>query len=299
MVRDLLPHLPVIVAVAKARSFSAAAGALNMSPSAVSHAVRTVEERVGEVLFTRTTRSVALTGAGAAFVTRISAALEDIAGAFENLSAERGELTGTLKVNASRVAFVMALTRILAKMALVHPRLTVEVHANDALVDIVAQGFDAGVRLGESIDQDMVAVRLTPPFKSILVASPGYLQQRGRPAAVADLSKHNCINFRLLAAGSIYEWDLIEAGRQVAVRTSGTVTITDATLARNLALAGVGIAYIFEPQVREDIEAGQLEWLLPDAALQEDGLFLYYPRQVSMSPKLRAFIEVARECAGA
>ena len=295
MDRDLLSHLPVLVRVAKHRSFVGAAAALNMSASAVSHAVKVVEDKLGEPLFARTTRSVSLTEAGTSLLSKVDAALEDIENALERISARRGEVTGLLRVNCSRVAFSMALTGVLARLASEHPRLTVEVHTNDALVDIVAEGFDAGIRLGEAVQQDMVAVRLTQPFKAILVASPAYLHARGTPTKLAELGAHNCIGFRLLASGSVYDWDLVEEGRNVAVRTSGTVVITDATLARELALAGVGIAYIFEPLVRDALRQGSLKRLLPETALTESGLFLYFPRRASMSAKLRAFIDVARQ----
>jgi DNA-binding transcriptional LysR family regulator len=191
----------------------------------------------------------------------------------------------------------MALPRLLARLAVEHPRLTVEVHNDDALVDIVALGFDAGIRLGEAVQQDMVTVRLTPPFQAIVVASPDYLARRGRPARVADLAGHNCIGFRLVAAGSLYDWELSEAGETVTVRTAGSAVVTDATFARELALAGVGLAYIFEPLVREELRSGRLVQLLPEAAFEEPGLFLYFPRRASMAPKLRAFIDVARSAA--
>ncbi|OHV76020.1 LysR family transcriptional regulator [Rhizobium sp. LCM 4573] len=295
MDRDLLPHLPVVIAVARHRGFAPAAAALNMSPSAVSHAVRTVEDRLGEPLFARTTRSVSLTEAGSRFLAGVGPALDDIGKTFEGLTADRGEVTGLLRINAPRVAIGMALTPILAKLAWAHPRLTVEVHTNDAFVDIVAQGFDAGIRLGIAVQQDMVAVRLTPPFKAILVAAPDYVEARGEPRSIADLSAHNCIGFRMLGSGGLYEWEVVDQGRDVSVHTAGTAVVTDATYARDLALSGVGIAYIFEPLVRHDIREGRLKWLLPETAVEEDGLFLYYPRRASLAPKLRAFIEVARQ----
>ena len=297
MNRDLLPHLPVVAAVARHRGFAAAAAALNMSASAVSHAVRTVEERLGEPLFARTTRSVALTEAGARFLASVGPALDDIDKAFEGLAADRGEVTGLLRVNASRVAIAMALTPILAKIAGTHPSLTVEVHANDAFVDIIAQGFDAGVRLGEAVQQDMTIVRLTPPFTTALVASPAYLEARGEPTSIADLTRHNCIGYRMLDGGGLYEWDLRDGGRDIAFAATGTTVVTDSTLARDLALAGVGVAYLFEPLARADIAQGRLKRLLPDSAIEEEGLFLYFPRRAALAPKLRAFIDVARSLA--
>lgn len=298
MNRELLAHLPIVVAVAEKRGFAAAAQALGLSASAVSHAVRVVEDSLGEPLFARTTRSVSLTEAGQRFLASVGPALEDIGAAVEGLSAARGEVGGVLKLNSSRVASQMVLPALLARLAVEHPRLTVEVHDNDALVDIVALGFDAGIRLGEQVQQDMVSVRLTPPFKAILVASPDYLARRGAPARVAELAAHNCIGFRLLAAGSLYDWELREAGDTVAVRTTGSAVVTDASFARDLALAGVGIAYIFEPLVREELRGGRLVQLLPESAFEEPGLFLYFPRRAALAPKLRAFIDAARSGGG-
>lgn len=294
MHRDLLPHFPVVLTVARLQGFAAAAKALNMSPSAVGHAVRMVEDRIGQPLFARTTRSVALTEAGQRFLATVGPALDDVEKALEHLRAERGEVTGLLRLNAPRIAVTMALTPILAKLAWAHPALTVEVHTNDAFVDIVAEGFDAGIRLGEAVQQDMVTVRLTPPFKALLVAAPAYLQARGTPSSVSELTRHNCIGFRMLGSGSLYEWDLRDGGADVQVRVAGTSVVTDATYCRDLALAGVGIAYVFEPLVREDVRAGRLQSVLPESAIEEDGLFLYFPRRAALAPKLRAFIEVAR-----
>jgi DNA-binding transcriptional LysR family regulator len=294
MDRDLLSHLPVVISVARHRGFASAAAALGMSPSAVSHAVRMVENRLGEPLFARTTRSVALTESGARFVASVGGALDDIDKAAEGVTADRGEVTGLLRINAPRVSLEMALTPILARLARQHPRLMVELHADDAFVDIVAQGFDAGIRLGEAVQQDMIAMRLTRPFKSILVASPTYVEGNGAPKTIGELHNHNCIGFRLIGSGGVYDWELRDGDRIVAIKTSGTTLVTDATHARALALAGVGIAYILEPLVRPYIREGRLKWLLPQSAIEEDGLFLYYPRRASAAPKLRAFIADAK-----
>jgi DNA-binding transcriptional LysR family regulator len=294
MDRDLLSHLPIVISVARHRGFAPAAANLGMSPSAVSHAVRTVEDRLGEPLFARTTRSVSLTEAGRRFLAGIAPALDDIDTTIEGLAADRGEVKGLLRINAPRVALQMAVTPILAKLAWQHPRLAVEVHTNDAFVDIVAEGFDAGIRLGASVQQDMIAMRLTKPFKAILVASQTYIEAKGAPKALADLQDHNCIGFRLIRSGGVYDWELKQGDRDISVKTSGTSIVTDATYARDLALAGIGIAYIFEPLVRRDIREGRLKWLMPQCAIEEDGLFLYYPRRASLAPKLRAFIDAMR-----
>jgi DNA-binding transcriptional LysR family regulator len=303
MDRDLLGHLPIIACVARHRSFAAAAAELGMSPSAISHAVRSVEDRLAIPLFARTTRSVSLTEAGARFVAGVEPALTDIEKTVEGLTAERGEVTGLLRIDAARINFEMALTRILAKLSQQHPRLTVEVRTTQTSVDIVAQGFDAGIRMVRSIQQDMVTTRLTGSFKFILVASRDYLDSRGTPKSIADLHQHNCIHslvretrgIRSIASGVVFDWELIDGKKPTTVKTSGTALVTDTTEALSLALAGIGIAYVVEPLARRYVREGSLEWLLPQTAVEHDGLFLYYPRRASLAPKLRAFIDVAKK----
>jgi DNA-binding transcriptional LysR family regulator len=298
MERDLLAHLPVVVAVARRGGFAAAAADLGMSPSAVSHAVALVERRIALPLFARTTRSVSLTEAGAALLATLGPALDGIAEGVERLRAARGQVTGLLRLNVPRIAQPLIMTPVLTELARRHPGLTVESYGDESLTDIVAAGFDAGIRLGEMVAQDMVAVRLTPPFRTVVVASPSYLAARGRPATIADLAAHACIGQRLIHAGSLYRWELrAEDGRDVAVSIAGTAIVNDAPYARELALAGLGLAYLFAPLVSADIAAGRLEEVLPQAAIEEPGLFLYFPRGAAAAPKLRAFIEVARELA--
>ncbi|AZO07229.1 MULTISPECIES: LysR family transcriptional regulator [unclassified Mesorhizobium] len=295
MDRDLLTHLPVIVAVARRGGFALAAAELGMSPSAVSHAVRLVEERVGQPLFARTTRSVSLTEAGKALVETAGPALQDIAERMDRIRGVKGRPAGLLRINASNIAIPLAVTPVVAAMAERYPDVTVEIVADQGLIDIVGEGFDAGVRLGEMIAQDMVTVRMTPPFKAVIVASPTYVGKRGRPRAVADLADHNCIGYRLVRSGALYRWDLNDNDRDVVVETRGTAIVTDSLGAIDLALAGVGLAYVFEPLVRADLAAGRLVQILPHTAIEEPGLFLYFPRRASMAPKLRAFIDSAQE----
>jgi DNA-binding transcriptional LysR family regulator len=294
MDRELLAHFPVILAVARRGGFAAAAAALSMSPSAVSHAVRTVEERFGQPLFARTTRSVALTEAGAGFVAAVGPALAAMEESIDRIRGRDGQLTGVLRINAPGLALPLALTPALAAMSRLHPGLTVEVTSDESLVDIITAGFDAGVRLGEMIGQDMVTVRLTRPFKAIMVASPAYLEAQPPLRTIADLARHNCIGYRLRSSGAIYAWDLQQDGRDVSVTVSGSVRVTDPLVARDLALQSVGIAYLFEPLVRAELAAGRLKQVLPAASVKEPGLFLYFPRHASQAPKLRAFIDVIR-----
>jgi len=295
MDRTLLAHLPIVLAVHRRGGFAAAANELGMSTSAVSHAVKSVEERLGQPLFARTTRSVRLTEAGAALVDVLGPALAAISTAVDDLGAARGRIGGTLRINAPRTALPIAVTPLLQEMGRRHPGLTVEITCDEGLADIVAEGYDAGIRLGHTVAQDMVAVRLTPPFKAIMVASPGYLSARGEPGALDDLADHNCIGYRFVTSGAVYDWDLRGRGGDVAVSVTGTVRVTDALCAKELALAGVGIAYLFEPLVRAELQAGSLRQLLPRTAIEEPGLFLYFPRRAAQAPKLRAFIDLARE----
>lgn len=294
MDRDILQHLPVVATVARRRSFAAAAAELGLGASAVSHAVRMVEERLRTPLFARTTRSVSLTEAGEAFLARALPALDAIHEAAEATQALKGRVTGVLRLNAPRVALPMLLVDLLHELAGLHPDLTVEVTTEDALVDIVAGGYDAGIRLGEMIAEDMIAVRLTPPFKAVIVASPDYLTAAAPVEMLADLNAHNCIGYRQASTGGAYAWEVLDDGRDAAIATRGTARVTDPLLALDLALAGVGIAYLFEPLVRRHIREGRLRWLLPDSAIEEPGLFLYFPRLASEAPKLRAFIDAAR-----
>jgi len=295
MDRALLHHLPIVLAVQRRGGFAAAANELGLSPSAVSHAVQLVEAGLGQPLFARTTRSVRLTEAGAAFVASVGPALAEIEEAAERLGADQGRVAGTLRLNAPRTALPVAVTPVLAELARRHPGLTVEVTADDGLADIVAQGFDAGIRLGHTVAQDMVAVRLTPPFDSIMVASPAYLAARGTPRKLDDLDRHNCIGYRFVSSGAIYDWDLRDGAQAIAKAVGGSVRVTDPVHAKELALAGVGIAYVFEPLARAELRAGTLRQVLARSAFEEPGLFLYFPRRAAQAPKLRAFIEVARE----
>jgi len=295
MDRDLLTHLPVIVAVARRGGFALAAAELGMSPSAVSHAVRLVEERIGQPLFARTTRSVSLTEAGKELVETAAPALQDIAERMDRIRAIKGRPSGLLRLNVPNIAVPLAVTPVVVAMAERYPDVTVELLTDQGLIDIVGEGFDAGIRLGEMIAQDMVTVRLTPPFRAVIVASPAYVGRHGRPRSVADLANHNCVGYRLVRSGALYRWDLTEDGKDVVVETKGNVIVTDSLAAIDLALAGVGLTYVFEPLVRAELAAGRLVQILPQTAIEEPGLFLYFPRRASMAPKLRAFIDTAQE----
>lgn len=293
MSRDLLPHLPVVVAVAREGGFAAAAAVLGLSPATVSHSVKYVETRLGTPLFVRTTRSSALTEAGRRLVEASAKAFQEIEDSIDQVRASGGRPSGLLRINLSSIALPMVVERILAKMASDYPDVRVESFVDNALRDIVAEGFDAGIRLGEMIAQDMTAVRLTPPFRVLVVGTPAYLDRVGRPKTIAQLSSMNCITYRQITGKGLYRWELRENGSDVSIETQGTIIVNDVLAARDLALAGVGLAYLFEPLVDAQIADGRLEVVLERCAITEPGLFLYYPRRSADQPKLRAFIDTA------
>jgi DNA-binding transcriptional LysR family regulator len=253
-----------------------------------------VEERLGVPVFARTTRSVALTEAGRALVDGAGPALREIAERLEQVRARPGRVSGLVRLNVPSVALPITVTPLIAAMCTAFPEVRVEVFVDNAMTDIVAAGFDAGIRLGETIAQDMVAVRLTPPFRTVVVASPDYLAARGRPLRLAELEQHACIAYRMVTAGGLYRWELQLAGEDVSVDVQGAVVVNDALYARRLALAGIGLAYLFEPSVRGDIAAGRLCEVLSDVQITEPGFFLYFPRRAALAPKLRALIDTAR-----
>jgi len=295
MDRDLLTHLPVVAAVARRGGFAAAATELGMSASAVSHAVRLVEDRLGQPLFARTTRSVALTEVGRSLVGTLMPALQDIHERIERIRAVKGQASGLLRINAARICLPLAVTKVVSAMAERFPDVEIEIFSDERLTDIVSEGFDAGIRIGEMIAQDMVAVRLTPPFQSIVVGSPDYFARNGCPEKLNDLADHNCIGYRLIRSGGLYQWEFVQDGRELSVAVRGSAVVTESHSAVELALAGVGLAYVFEPLVRAEVEAGRLVQVLPDHASDEAGLFLYFPRRAELAPKLRAFIDTAKE----
>ena len=292
--RDLLAHLPIVRAVARHGGFAPAASHLGLGASAVSHAVRRVEERLGQPLFARTTRSVAPTEAGAAFLAALEPALEAIEAACDAVRGGAGRVTGTLRLNVPRIALAMGLTDAIVRTSRAHPDLVVEVTTDEGLVDIVAGGWDAGVRLGGMIAEDMIAVRLTPPCRTALVAAVAYLAARGTPGTIADLMRHDCIGYRRITTGGTYAWELVEHGVDVAIQVPGPLRVTDSLQARDLALAGCGIAYLYEPLVRADLAAGRLVAVLPETSIEEPGLFLYFPRHAATAPKLRALVDTVR-----
>jgi DNA-binding transcriptional LysR family regulator len=282
------------LAVAEHGGFSAAARALGVSASAVSQAVRTLEEQVGLPLLLRTTRSVRLTDAGEALARDAGPAVATIARSLRDAAGRAGQVAGTLRITVGRIAVPLVIDPVLRAALARHPRLALEVSVDDRFVDLVAERFDAGVRLSESIDPDLAAVRLTPPFRFVVVGSPAYLAARGVPRVPDALLGHDAIVYRSPTTGALQRWDLERKGRTRIVAVHGRLTCNDAQLLVRGALDGLGLAYVDEHSARPHLESGALRLVLEPWAPRVPGFFLYFPRRAREDPRLRAFLDVAR-----
>lgn len=300
MKQDLtIPHgaldgIEAFLRVAERRSFSAAASDLGVSPSAISQTIKTLEARVGAPLFMRTTRSVGLTQAGEMFLERAAPAFAGLADAYEAARNLGNRPAGRLRINLMRGAVQPMFEPIIAGFIDAYPEIELEIFADDALADLSAGGFDAGVRMGESLDADVIAVRLTGPFRFVAAAAPAYLDRFGRPQTPDDLRDHRCVRFRL-ATGALMPWTFAQGNREFEVGVTGPVIVNDWIAAIVAMRTGVAMGMMAEPMAKKMVEAGELELVLPDYAAATSGLFLYYPSRKQVMPKLRAFIDYVRD----
>ena len=283
--------------MARLRSFSSAARELGVSRSAVSQAVRQLEEQLRVVLLARTTRSVSLTDAGRRLVEGAGPALGQALAALAKVSAQPGEAVGRLRLSAPRMAVPFVITPVLPTFRARHPRVEVEVVIEDRFVDIVAEGYDAGVRLSEAIERDMVQVRLTDAFRFVVVGAPSYLERHGTPQKPEDLLRHECITFRSQTTGTLYAWELERGRKTWRVPVRGGVVTNDSQVMLSLAESGAGLTYAFEPEVQEQLRTGRLKVVLEAYAPTVPGFFLYFPSRAQRSPPLRLFVEAAKELA--
>jgi DNA-binding transcriptional LysR family regulator len=294
--RGALDGVEAFLRVAERRSFRAAAVDLGVTPSAVSQAVRALEARVGIALFTRTTRSVGLTEAGERFRERAQPAFQEIVAASNAASYLGTKPSGLLRLAVPRAVVPVVLRPLLASFCAAYPDVSVEIAASEELVDLAKDGFDAGIRLGEFIASDMVAVRLTPSFRLIVVGSPDYLARAGRPRKPLDLASHACVRLRR-SSGALANWRLQNDGDPVDLEVSGPLVVHDYPSMLDAALAGVALAQVPEPIAREHVLAGRLTEVLAKFAPTTLGVFLYFPDRKQVAPKLRAFIDHARDFA--
>jgi DNA-binding transcriptional LysR family regulator len=285
--------LIAFAAVSEERSFTRAARRLHVSPSALSQAVRRLEERVGVSLLTRTSRSVQVTDAGARLLARAVPALSELSSTFEVASQEASAVTGTLRITCPTLASPL-LPPILERYLAEHPAARVEVSIDDRIVDLVEDGYDVGVRLEESVPAEMVAVRISEPFRFVVVASPGYVKAHGAPRTFRDLAKHACIGLRLPTAETLYRWELERRGRVLRLDVPHRLVVDGMRFAALAAKAGLGLAYVDEPWVAADLARGKLVVVLPRLAAHVSGLHLYFPQVSRRSPRVRAFVEAAR-----
>lgn len=285
-----LDGVEAFLAVAQHRNFRKAAVQLGVTPSAVSQAVRTLEGRIGAALFLRTTRSVGLTEAGERFLARAKPAFEELvaAGAAAHDLGQRP--SGLLRITAPRAVIPLLLEPLIASFCRSYPAVEVEVSASETLTDLAEEGFDAGVRLGQFISRDMVAVRLSPPFPLVVVASPDYLRRRKRPERIEDLGEHACLRMRR-SNGSISPWSFASGNKAVEAIVSGPFIANDLPTLLGAAVQGVGLAQVPEPVAGKLLKAGKLVRLLEPFAPTAPGVFLYYPSRRQMLPKLRAFVD--------
>lgn len=294
MRREELGDLLAFLAVAQEKSFTRAAAKLGTSQSALSHTVRRVEERLGVRLLTRTTRSVSVTEAGERLLHTVEPALGDISAGLSTLTEMRDKPAGTVRITTSEHAATTLLWPALRKLLPVYPDIHVELHVDNRLVDIVSERFDAGVRLGESVAKDMIAMRIGPDLRMAVVASPGYFNKRGKPETPQDLANHNCIGIRQLTSGGLYAWEFEKDGRELRVRVEGQVTFSGAGLIVEAAREGLGIAYVMEDRVGSFIQDGSLVRVLDDWCAPFSGYHLYYPSRRQPSPAFAIALEALR-----
>lgn len=286
--------LAAFAVVAEERSFTRAAARLGVSPSALSHTMRRLEERLHIRLLARSTRSVSTTEAGERLLARLRPAIEEISGAVEELGRFILRPSGHLRITASKSGARMVIAPVLPRFIQAYPDIVLEVLIEPGLTNIVERRFDAGIRLGESLQKDVVAVPVTGPLRMAVVGTPHYFAAHPAPATPHDLRKHRCINFRLPSAGTLYKWEFEKGPNKMEVGVEGPLVFDDEEMVIDAALAGVGLAYVIEDQVTALLQARTLVRALEDWCPPFPGFFLYYPGRRQVSPALAAFIDAIR-----
>jgi len=298
MNRSDLADLNAFVAVADQRSFRAAASRLGVTPSALSHSMRQLEERLEVRLLHRTTRSVSVTDAGVRLLERLRPAIGQIAGALEDLNQERQRPMGRLRIYAVQVAGAAVVAPIWGRFLSTYPDVHLELAVGEAPMDIVAKGFDAGIGPRDRVPADMVAVRVTGPMKIAVVGAPTYLARRRPPRTPDDLSRHSCVQYRMAADGDLWVWPFERNRKSRRISVDGRVMVNDTDLAVRAAVDGLGIAYTLESLAEPFLRSGQLVRVLEDWSPSFEGLFLYYSGHRQVPAALRALIDMIRTARG-
>lgn len=294
MYRPALTDFDSVLAIARRGSFRAAALDVGMSTTALSNAIGKLEANLGIRLFNRTTRSVSLTDAGRVFVQQLGPALQDIHEAIVTARSHQATPSGTLRINAFATAAREILSPLVLKFLRRYPEVHVDLVTEGRLVDIVADGFDLGIRVADLVPTDMIAVSLGAQQRYVVVGSRAYLEEHGYPLVPPDLLQHQCVRIRL-PNGALFRWRFEKDGQTVPVDVSGRITLDESSLARAAVLEAIGLGYFMEQDVRQDIEAGRLVRVLDDWTPPFDGLCLYYPGRRNPSAALKAFIALARD----
>ena len=294
MITDPLDGVTPFLAVAETSSFTEAARRLGVTPTAVSKAIRLLEARHGVTLFQRTTRRVALTEAGQAVFMRSRSAAGEISEAFARLSGFRDRPMGTLRITAPRSTSDL-FSALVPAFRQACPDVVLDVSLDDAMIDLIAQGYDAGIRLGESVEKDMVAIRLTPQITWSVVGAPGYFANTGRPKTPEDLVHHQAIRYRFLSSQTLHRWGFKRGKREFLVDVRGGLIVNDRALLIDCAVQGLGLAYVSDREVQSHLTAGRLEPVLRPYIPSDAGLYLYFPRHSQTQLKLRMFIDMVRK----
>jgi DNA-binding transcriptional LysR family regulator len=294
MRRDNVNNFLAFIAVAREQSFTKAAAKLGVSQSALSYTIRTLEARLGIRLLTRTTRSVSLTEAGERLLTSIGPRFDEIETEISALSELRDNPAGTVRITTVEHAAETILWPAMARLLHRYPDVNVEIIEDYQLTDIVAERYDAGVRLGEQVAKDMISVRIGPDFRMAIVAAPSYFKRRPRPLTPHDLTEQACINLRLPSSGGFYVWDFRKGSRELRVRVQGRLVFNAVTLIRNGALEGLGLAHLPEDLVEADIRRGRLVRVLADWCPPRPGYHLYYPSRRQPSPAFTLVVDALR-----
>ena len=294
MPRTDLNDVQAFLAVAQERSFTRAAAKLGVSQSALSHTIRGLEARLGLRLLSRTTRSVSPTEAGERLLRAVGPHFVEIENSLAALSELREKPAGTVRITTGEHAAETILWPALAKLLPRYPDIKVELIVDYGLTDIVAERYDAGVRLGEQVAKDMIAVRIGPDLRMAVVGAPSYFEGRAKPKTPQDLTAHHCINIRLPTYGGLYAWEFEKRGRELKVRVDGQLVFNTAALRLNAVRAGLGLAYLPEDQVREALANGRLIRLLEDWCPPFSGYHLYYPSRRQMTPAFAVLVEALR-----
>ena len=294
MARQGLVELDAIIAIAHRGSFRSAALDLEISTTALSNAVGKLERHLGVRLFNRTTRSVSLTDAGRDFVAQVGPALQDIHDAMNAARSQQETPSGALRINSFATAAREILSPLILKFLTLYPQVHIDLVTEGRLVDVVADGFDFGIRTRDLVPSDMIALPLGPRRRNIVVASPAYFEKRGKPLVPPDLLQHECLRIRL-PNGAPYRWHFEKQGQSVQIDVAGPITLDEASLTWIAVLEAVGIGYVMESDVRDDLDAGRLEMVLEDWTPQLAPLALYYPGRRHPSAAFKAFIDLARE----